>query len=134
MLFISVIFLIFILNDQFFIYIAFCVSGETFRDVGNSVFNHFMTSASAPSNGAAAGPVSASGSYVVYSPTESVNELEYLAPGLPVQHRYAERVEPSLAKLLYFFIQAPAPDVPAGIIVRIAPTLQESLERVRKVK
>ena len=90
-----------------------------------------MASASAPPSGAAAGPGRASGSYIVYSPTESVNQLEYLATGLPVQHRYPERVKPSLAKLLYFFIQAPAPDMPTGIIVRIAPTLQESLGRVR---
>ena len=59
---------------------------------------------------------------------------EYLVPELPYLHcRYAERVEPIRAKLLYFFIQAPAPDAPAGTIVRIAPTLQESLARVREV-
>ena len=59
---------------------------------------------------------------------------EYLVPELPyLQCRYAERVDPIRAKLLYFFIQAPAPDAPAGTIVRIAPTLQESLGRVREV-
>ena len=59
---------------------------------------------------------------------------EYLVPELPyVQFRYAERVDPPRAKLLYFFIQAPAPDAPAGTILRIAPTLQESQARVREV-
>lgn len=66
-------------------------------------------------------------------PVEPGVVREYLVPEPLLQCRYAEWVEPLRAKLLYFFIQAPAPDAPAGTILRISPTLQESLQRVREV-
>ena len=73
-------------------------------------------------------------------PYTSISEasvaLEDLVPEISLasaRRDYPMRVEPLLAKLLYFFIQAPAPDAPAGTIVRIVPTLQESQARVREV-
>lgn len=70
--------------------------------------------------------------YQVERVTSTDVSPDYLVPPQPCV-RYGERVEPLRAKLLYFFIQAPAPDAPAGTILRIAPTLQESLQRVREV-
>lgn len=62
---------------------------------------------------------------------------EYLVPESASElggHSYPERVETQSAKLHYFYIQAQAPEVPAGSIVHIQPTYQESLKQIQEVK